>query len=488
MRARPRGRDRIRARATATFAFACLAALAGPATLVRADPPEHVSTDADQRRVNVTIYSGGMALVHDRRRLSFAKGGNRIAWRDVSGMLDPTSAIVRSLNAPRGLDVVEQNFDFSLLAPASLLAKYVGRDVTVVHDVPIPGRAIRERARILANNDGVVLKYADRIETDLGGGHIDFPGIPGDLRDRPTLLLDLASRAAGPQDVDLAYLSSGLGWRADYVGVVSPDKTHLDLSGLVTLTNTSGTTYRDAHLQLVAGNVNFSVAPAPEQFEDKAMPVPAPPPMEQEGFFEYHLYTLARPTTIQNGQTKQVALLAAHDVPIHETLELRGSSESYSSATSDLGTKLPVGAYVTFTNKGGDLGIPLPAGIVRLYENDSHGTSQFLGSDRIDHTPRNEDVRLHVGDSFDVTANKKQTDFKIGKDCGFDSSYEVRLANAKDTAQDVEVIEPLPGDWSITAENFPHRKTSSATATWTIHVPADGNTTLTYSAHVRYCT
>jgi hypothetical protein len=143
---------------------------------------------------------------------------------------------------------------------------------------------------------------------------------------------------------------------------------------------------------------------------------------------------------------------------------------------------------VTFTNKGGDLGVPLPAGIVRLYENDSRGTSQFLGSDNIDHTPRNEDVRLHVGDSFDVTANKKQTDFKIDKDCGFDSSYDVRLANAKETAQDVEVIEPLPGDWSITAENVPHRKTSSATATWTIHVPADGNATLTYSAHVRYCT
>jgi hypothetical protein len=196
---------------------------------------------------------------------------------------------------------------------------------------------------------------------------------------------------------------------------------------------------------------------------------------------------LPNATTIENAQTEQVALLSARNVPMHKTLELRGSEVYYSNANADLGAKLPIGVYITFANKGGDLGVPLPGGIVRLYKNDSRGTSQFLGSDRIDHTPRNEDVRLHLGDSFDVTGNKKQTDFKALGGCTFESSYDVRVANAKDAEQDVDVVEPIPGEWSILSENFPHRKTSSSTATWTLHVPANGSTTLTYRSHVRLC-
>jgi len=472
---------------TVPFLLAATALVFGTIVSVTlADPVERISTQADQRGLNVTIYNGGASLIHDHRRLTFVKGLNRIAWRDVSGMLDPTSAVVRSLTSVGELAVVEQNFDFSLLTPTSLLAKYVGRNVTVIHDVAIPGYPRRERARLLSNNDGIVLQYADRIETTLDGSHLVFDAIPGDLRDRPTLLLDLASSRSGPEDVDLAYMSSGLGWQADYVGTVSADKTLMDLNGLVTLTNTSGTTYPNARLQLVAGNVNLGTPPIQQDTYSVAAPM-AQPQMQQENYFEYHLYTLGRPTTIANGQTKQVALLAAHNVPIKETLELRGSDSYYSNANADLGAKLPVGAYVTFTNKGGDLGIPLPGGLVRLYANDSHGTSQFLGSDRIDHTPKNEDVRLHVGDSFDVTANKKQTDFKAIGNCTYESSYDIRLANAKDIPQVVDVVEPIPGDWKILTENFPHEKTSSATSTWHIRVLADSNTTLTYSARVRLC-
>jgi hypothetical protein len=478
-------------RALARYPLGLLGAIAlafgAIASTACADPVERVSTQSDQRGLNVTIYNGGASLIHDRRRVTFAKGLNRIAWRDVSGMLDPTSAVLRSLTPGDALAVVEQNFDFSLLTPTSLLAKYVGRNVTVVHDVAIPGYPRRERARLLSNNDGVVLQYADRIETSLDGSHIVFDAIPGDLRDRPTLLLDLESSRPGPRDVDLAYMSNGLGWQADYVGTVSADKTHMDLNGLVTLTNTSGTTYPNARLQLVAGNVNLNQDARPMGSENGVALAAVPAPMQQENYFEYHLYTLARPTTIANGQTKQVALLSARNVPIKKTLELRGSDSYYSNANADLGAKLPVGAYVTFTNKGGDLGIPLPGGLVRLYANDSRGTSQFLGSDRIDHTPKNEGVRLHVGDSFDVTANKKQTNFTALGNCTFESSYDIRLANAKDVPQVVDVVEPIPGDWKILTENFPHEKTSSATSTWHIRVPADSNTTLTYSARVRLC-
>jgi hypothetical protein len=464
----------------AASAFLC-AALPGSA-----DPVERTSTLADRESVNVTIYNGSLALVHDRRRVALDAGTSRVAWRDVSANMDATSAILEDLTAPGAVSVVEQNFNFDLLRPATLLEKYVGKQVTIVHDKPVPGRASRETATILANNDGIVVQYADRIETSIDGSHIEFPSIPPNLRDRPTLVLDVASDKAATPDLDLSYITGGLSWHADYVGVVAPNEDRMDLSGLVTLSNTTGTTFENAHVQLVAGNVN-----APRDYPQPQLrtiaAVRASNNVTQENYFEYHLYTLALPTTIADAQTKQVALLSARSVPIRKTLEVRGSAVYYSNANADLGAKLPVGVYITFTNKDGDLGIPLPGGLVRLYKNDSRGTSQFLGSDRIDHTPKNEDVRLHVGDSFDVTANKKQTDFNALGGCEFRSSYDVRIANAKDGDQSVDVVEPIPGQWTILAENVPHRKTSSSTATWTLNVPKNSSTTLTYTADVKLC-
>jgi len=468
--------------------FSSVLLMAATALPLGADPGERTSSLADQQLVNITIYNGSLALVHDRRRISLGAGQNRIAWRDVSANMDATSAILSDLSTPGAVNVVEQNFNFDLLKPSTVLDKYVGEKVTVVHPHPAPGQPARETATLLSDNEGVVLQYAGRVETGLQDGYLVFPAIPADLRDRPTLVLDLQSERSGAQTLDLAYLTGGLAWHADYVGVVAPDEKQMDLHGLVTLSNTSGTTYRDAHMQLVAGNVNLPPPIGSENGAPSAVPIPAPPPQfQQENYFEYHLYTLGRTTTIGNNQTKQVALLSARRVPIRKTLELRGSSSYYWGPTADLGANLKVGVYVTFANKGGDLGIPLPGGVVRLYKNDARGTSQFLGSDSIDHTPRNEDVRLHLGDSFDVTANKKQTDFHANGNCSFDSSYAILLKNAKTEPVDVLVVEPLPGDWSIPQESLPHQKTSSSTATWTVHVPADSNAKLTYTAHVRLC-
>jgi hypothetical protein len=279
-------------------------------------------------------------------------------------------------------------------------------------------------------------------------------------------------------------------WRADYVGVVSADGSRLGLTGLVTLSNTSGESYENARLQLVAGNVNIAEAQGALRTIARVTSSAGTSlvaPMQQENYYEYHLYTLARPTTILDNETKQLTLLTAQNVPIRETLELRGSPDYYRSPEPDIGDRLPVGAYVAFENRGGELGIPLPGGIVRLYKNDSHGLSQFLGSDQIDHTPKNETVRLHVGDSFDVTARKKQTDFHQWPNCSDDSSYQIVLSNAKTTAQNVLVVEPIPGDWQITDENVTHTKSSASTASWNLRVPAGGRSTLTYTAHVRWC-
>lgn len=450
---------------------------------------ERTTTLRDRRLVNLTVYNGGMALVHDWRRLNLYRGMNRIAWRDVSEGMDETSVLLEPIGSSNHVTVLEQNFDFDLLDPDALLNRYVGKMVTVVHPARFAGqRTTRERARLLSTNGGIVLQYADRIETQLRG-YIVYPSAPANFRDRPTLLLDLQSSQSGPQTLDLSYLTSGMTWRADYVGALSADETHLSLRGLVTLSNTSGESYHGARLQLVAGNVNV-VQPVASRYmlktiarvTSRASGMPS-----EENYFEYHLYTFPRRTSILNDQTKQLTLLSARDVPVRKTLELRGSPYYYQSATPDIGDRLPVGVYVSFTNRGGDLGVPLPAGVVRLYKKDSRGLSQFIGSDRIDHTPRNETVRLHLGDSFDVTARKRQTDYRQDGNCASESSYEIVLANAKSVPQDVLVVESIPGDWQIIQESAPHAKTSSSTASWTVDVPANQRRTLTYTARVSWC-
>ena len=240
-------------------------------------------------------------------------------------------------------------------------------------------------------------------------------------------------------------------------------------------------------MQLVAGNVNV-VQPAMKALGAvrSLSAAPAPPRPTEQALFEYHLYTLARRTTVANNQTKQVELLTASGVPVVKTLELRGAPEYYDEEDADLGSHLKVATYVSFRNEGGQLGIPLPMGAVRVYKRDSSGTAQYVGADEIDHTPKGETVRLHLGDSFDVTASKKQTDFRnLGKSV-YESAYAIVLRNAKKNPETVQVIEPIPGDWTIVASSAPYRKTSSSTATWAIKIPAEGSTTLTYRARVKF--
>ncbi len=463
-----------------------LAALVAPLR-PSADPAERASTVGERLSLNVTVYNGGAALIHDRRVVPLEEGLNRIAWRDVSAQMDATSAILEPAGGTNLIGVREQNFDYDLLDPEALMRKFVGREVTVVHEARFAGeRDTRETAEILSVNGGIVLKYKDGIETGVRG-HIVFPDSGGAFRERPTLVLQVESEHAQSQALDLSYMTGGMTWRADYVGVVSADGSRLGLTGLVTLSNTSGESYENARLQLVAGNVNVVQPQTNNAYAAmRTIARVTSSAVSQENYYEYHLYTLARPTTILDNETKQLTLLTAQNVPIRETLELRGSPDYYRSAEPDIGDRLPVGAYVSFENRGGELGIPLPGGIVRLYKNDSHGLSQFLGSDSIDHTPKNETVRLHVGDSFDVTARKVQTDFHL-EGCGADSSYRIVLANAKTAAQNVLVVEPIPGDWQILEENLPHTKSSASTASWNVRVRPGGRSTLTYTAHVNWC-
>lgn len=454
---------------------------------------ERTSTLKDQKQVALTLYNQDLALIKDTRSVSLAPGENALAWRDVSARIRPETALLRNPAHPGSFNLIEQNFDFDLLTPQKLLEKHVGRKLRVIKTNPASGVETSEEATLLAANGGAVLQFADRVESH-PPGRLAYQTLPENLRDRPTLVIRLDTASAGRQELELAYLSGGLSWKADYVGELSAKEDLLDLNGWVTLTNQSGASYPNARLQLVAGDVNRAREEVAQYaVRTMAMPAPAPAPrMSEERLFEYHLYTLDRPTTIADNQTKQVALLAATQVPIRKEYRLQGADYYYRDSQGEIGRKLKVGVFVEFDNKNRSLGVPLPKGTLRLYKRDSAGNAQFIGEDRIDHTPKNESVRVKLGDAFDVTADKKQTDFKRiaaasrGSYGIYEAAFEVTVKNAKSEAVIVNLVEPIPGDWEVLSESLPHAKAAANQAFWHVPVPAQGTTTLTYRVRTKF--
>ncbi len=456
---------------------------------------EKTSTLADQKEVAVTIYNENLALVKDKRRITLPTGESTLAFREVSGMMRPETALLQSGSQQDGLVVIEQNFDFDLLTPQKLLEKYVGRSIGVIKTHPTTGEETVEQATVLSANNGVVLRVGDRIETGLSGGRLIFPDVPENLRDKPTLVMQLASKKGKEQELELSYLTGGLSWQADYVAELNNDESRLNLLGWVTLTNTSGASYKNAKLQLVAGDVHQVQPVFEKRMIREAAEVAyaaAAPRMAQESLLDYHLYSMDRTTDILENQTKQVALLQADTIASAKEYLLKGQDHYYRNRSGDLGSKIKVAVYLSFENKKAEnLGLPLPKGIVRVYKQDSTGAVQFVGEDRIDHTPENETVRLKLGNAFDITADRKQTDFKKLAGFGeynyvFESGYRIELKNGKDKNVTVRVVEPMPGDWEILSESHSHKKISSSEAEWLVKVPAKGSAELLYRVKVKF--
>jgi len=453
------------------------------------DPhPEQRVDDGAQRSVALTIYNDDLALVKDLRLVRLDRGDNRLAWRNVSQAIRPETALLRDPNGSLGIMLLEQNFDFDLLTPESLLKKYLGRVVYVVRTNEAGDRTV-EQAEVLAYSQGPVLRYEDRIETGVVG-HLAYPDLPEDLRDQPTLVLHLRSSTAGEGELELSYLSGGLGWKADYVANLVGEGASMDLSGWVTLTNSSGVAYRQAQVQLVAGELNRVREPVVAPMARGMVMAEAAPPPAEEAFSEYHLYTLPRATDIQNNQTKQVALLTASGIPVTRELVVRGQPMPYRSETADGWVRQAVESRLRFTNQEGSLGVPLPAGVVRVYAQDSRGNAQFVGEDRIDHTPKGETLTLKLGESFDVTARRKQTSFRKLSGTGaydyeYEAGFELQLGNAKPEPVEVKVLESIPADWRMLSESQPHSKESANLASWHVLVPAEGAATLSWQVEVR---
>lgn len=446
---------------------------------------EITSTAADRSSVAVTVYNDSLALIKERRKLSLPAGPVRLALREVSAQMQPETALLSAVTG-RPVTLIEQNFDFDLLTPQKLLDKYVGREVTVIRSNPATGAETREKATVLAASQGTVLRFSDRIETGVPG-RLAFDSVPGTLRDRPTLSV-LLDAAGGSQTLELSYLTGGLSWKADYVANLSEGGKTLDLNGWVTLTNSSGAAYENANLQLVAGTLNRA-RPALRDFRAKGavmeMAAPAAAPRE-EALMDYHLYTFERPTTLGENQTKQLALLSAANVPAEREYLLAGNDYYYMGRFDTLGEKLKPAVFVIFQNKGGQLGKPLPSGVVRVYARDSQGAAQFVGEDRIGHTAKNETVRLRLGEAFDITADRKQTNYKRISDRSNENAYSIVIRNAKSEPVTVKVQEPMPGDWEITQQSHRSVKESAHMAVWHVTVPADGSATLEYTVRVKW--
>ena len=446
----------------------------------------------DQIELAVTVYNSDIALVRDVRNLRLGRGTSDLHFMDIAATVNPATVHFRSLSEPSRVSVLEQNYEYDLLEPDKLLRKYVGRDVTLVR-VRRSDNTTREEdvtARLLSYNNAPVWQIGGEIITGLQADHIRFPELPGNLYSRPTLIWTLNNTGGTNHRVEASYLAGKLAWNADYVLTVARDDKAADIDGWVTVVNGSGTSFRNATLQLVAGDLNrvreaFGRMSADSARKELAAAAPA---MAQEAFSDYHLYTLGRKTTVNNHETKQVSMLGATAFPVQKRYVVDGQAFYYRNAQHPgAPIKDVVQVYYQFKNdeKAG-LGMPMPAGTVRVYQSDSKGGVQFVGEDRIDHTPKDETLNIKIGNAFDVICERNQIDFQKIATNVYEFEYEITLRNHKATAISVEVNEPVGGTWRMMTSSHQWTKTSAWAAQFKVPVAADGTTVLKYRVRVTY--
>ena len=464
-----------------------------PASPPAQDPrnAEGTTTLGDQTELALTIYNSNLALVRDVRNIRIKRGTADLNFIDIAATINPATVHFRSLTEPARVRVVEQNYEYDLLEPEKLLRKYVGRDVTLVGGSWDKNGKPREvKARLLSYNNAPVWQIDGEIVTGMPASQFRFPELPGNLYSHPTLIWTLDNSGGTGHRVEASYLAGSLSWNADYVLTVARDDKSADVDGWVTVTNGSGTSFRNARLQLVAGDLNRVRQQMNVLMERdlRQAVAAAPPPMSQESFSDYHLYTLARKTTINNSETKQVSMLGATGFPVQKRYVVDGHAVYYRNAQHPgAPIKDVVQVFYQFKNeeKAG-LGMPMPSGTVRVYQSDSRGGVQFVGEDRIDHTPKDEALNLKIGNAFDVVCERKQTDFqKVGGNV-YEVEYEVTLRNHKDTPVTVEVNEPIGGTWRMLNASHSWEKTSAWAAQFKVPVAKDGAATLKYRVRVTY--
>jgi hypothetical protein len=445
--------------------------------------------------VSLAIYNVGTALVQDRRTFTFQEGLNTINFTDVAAGIDPTSVTFVSLTDPTGTVVLEQNYVYDLVDSSALVARYIDQKITV-----ITTDGTEYNGTLLSGNSGdIILRQDDGqviVVSPANIRDIRFPNLPGGLITRPTLRWVIQAAKAGEQQVELTYLTSGMNWAADYNLLLAHDNQSLDLNGWVTLNNTSGGAYTDANVKLVAGDVNrLPQAQAQGMVMDMvAEAAPAAPQVEQRDFNEYKLYAVSRPVTVAANETKQVEFVSAAHIAA-QTFFVYDASQPYYAGGSPIVDQYygqngvtTVANYLSFnTGEASGLGVPLPAGNIRVYQQDTDGSALLIGENSISHTPKGEDVQLLLGNAFDLVGSRTQTSFNLIASNVLEETYEIHLRNHKENdAVEIRVPEHLFrwSNWEILNSSMDYKQLDSNTIEFRANVPAGGETVITYT--VRY--
>jgi hypothetical protein len=434
-------------------------------------PAQVVVTPRDRTALEVTVYQG-FGMIRDTRRVE--AGAREIAWTHVARSLDAGTALL--LSDARRVDVAGMRFEPEL-GPYGLLAE--GDRVILVSPT---GERIEAT---VASPMGLIYRSGDRLILEWKG-HVEVPDPAGVLDPAPTLRWDLAAPFGGGS-LTTAYLAGGLTWSADYVAVLEDDD-RMALDGNATVQNSAGIAFPDATLQLVAGVVRRAGGIEPRfargmAAQDLQM---AAPEVTREALGEYHLYTVGAPVTLDREATSRLELFRAASVPIVRQLVLEGQAWRFQGRQGELPPEHPQ-IRVQFQNDREDgLGEPLPAGTLHAYGRDASGDLQFLGDGSIPHTPAGEEVRITIGQAFDVTARRTQTDWRRIDERTEESAWQIEIRNAGERSRQVLVVESFSGDWTILEESRPHERVDAQTARWTVDVPAEGSATLTYRVRVSY--
>ncbi len=463
----------------------CDTALAGGSQYVEGI---RLQVGTDRRKdVSLTVYNSDIALVRDTRFIQFSKGLNLVEISGLAANMDPTSVSFTSLTDPKDLTTVEHNFDYAVVSRQTLLEKYIGEEIWLIAD------GIRMSARLISvdGQGRLIVDLDGRIILDPPGS-IELPPLPSGLITRPTLVWHAEAEWTRRHEVEIAYLTTGLNWSADYVCILDDTDESCALTGWVTLNNKSGATYRDAKLKLIAGNIHTLPVASPARGVAKTMMVTESVAdtgmvFEEMPGFEYHTYTLSGTTTVANNQLKQIQLLESPHVSTKKLYFFESSGYRYaydSSLYPGQSETKNAKTVLEFTNsEESGLGMPLPAGRARMYKALSDGSMDFIGEDSISHTPRDEAVRLYVGDAFDVVGERIVTDFKLVEKTR-EEAYCIKVRNRKDEDIDVAVVEKLYGDWTISSP-VPFEKRDANTAVFEVRVPKNSEVEILFRVHTK---
>jgi len=426
--------------------------------------------------VEITVYNQDLGLIKDRRLIEFKNGVNIIKFTDVASLIDPTSVHFKALTYEDKVRIQEQNYEYDLVSASKLLEKYIDKGIQVI----TKDNQLYEGLLLSFDSNQLILSKSElkgpiSMVSRENVRDIKFPELPQGLITKPTLIWNIISEISNKDLCELSYLTKGMSWHADYVAVIDKEDKKLDLTGWVTIDNQSGATYKDAKLKLIAGDVHLV---KPKEVTRKIMyeaaMVGAAKEFEEEALFEYHIYTLNRPTTLKDRQTKQINLLTSSNVPCEKIFTYNGTL---------YGKKIQVNLEFVNSKENG-LGIPLPKGKFRVYKADKEDSLQLIGEDEIDHTPKDEEVKVYIGDAFDVVGERRIVDHSRITSRIIEDTYEIEIRNHKEEDIEVLVVEPQHGDWKIIKTTHEYKIKDAHTLEFKIKVGKNDKEVIKYT--VRY--